>query len=362
MVRNIWIFCLERLDQRYTEQWYHNIPKTLQEEVTSRNLAFNVITVEGVQNSTTTTAGAFLDFTDTNYYKSTQLCKFIEHMKDGRVGKNDKILFTDFWNPCITQIAYMRDLMDQEWELHSIVHAGAYDPTDILGYKMQKPWPWQAESSWFHSCDYNYYATDFHKDMFIRNLNIAPDEQHRAVRSGQPHGMIVDAMAQYADVQKDPDNLVMWPHRYNADKQPEIAEDLAQVFDLVQVFKMVITQKLNLSKDEYYQMLSRSKIIFSCALHENLGISIMEGVLAGVIPVLPDRCSYAEMYLPEFKYPSSWTENLAAYEQHRVDVVDFISERIHNREKYLHLLDKQRKILIEHYLNAGVMINNIVKE
>ena len=356
---NIWIFALEPLDSRYTMQWHQNIPEVLAQAAGDK---FTVIQLDGVQRTTQVTAGAFLNFSDTNFWKSTQLCNFITQMDAGNVTTNDKILFTDAWNPCITQIAYMRDLMGQDWELHAIWHAGAYDPTDILGYKMQKPWPWQAESSWFHSCDYNYFATDFHKDMFLRNLKIDIDEQYRAVRSGQPHGMIVDAMTQYAHVQKDPDNLVMWPHRYNADKQPDIAEDLAEVFDLCQVSRMVITQKLNLSKDEYYQMLSRSKIIFSCALHENLGISIMEGVLAGVIPVLPDRCSYAEMYLPEFKYPSAWTESVAAYELHRADVAEFISERIHNREKYLHALDKQRKILIEQYLNAGVMIDNIVKE
>ena len=348
---NIWIFGLEPLDSRYTAQWHVNIPEILTKAAGSK---FNVRQIDGIQRAAKVTSGAFLNFTDTNYWKSTQLCNFIDEFDNGNVTVNDKFLFTDAWNPCITQVAYMRDLLDQKWQLHGIWHAGAYDPTDILGYKMQKPWPWQAESSWYHSLDFNYYASDFHKDMFIANLNIGPEEQYRAIRSGQPHGMIVDAMEHYRNVVKSSKDLVMWPHRYNADKQPDIAEDLAKDFN------MVITQKLNLNKAEYYKKFSESKVIFSCALHENLGISIMEGVLAGVIPVLPDRCSYKEMYLPEFKYPSEWTQDFESYQNNRVALTEFINDRIVNREKYLDALEKQRQILIKDYLNAGIMVENIV--
>jgi hypothetical protein len=352
MVRNIWIFCLEPLDNRYTKQWYENIPKILNDEIVTRNLSFNVVTVDGVQSSTTATEGAFLDFTDTNYYKSSQLCKFIEYMREGKVGKSDKILFADAWNPCITQIAYMRDLMDQQWELHSIFHAGAYDPTDILGYKMKKPWPWHAERSWYYSSDYNYYATDFHKKMFLKNLTIDSGEFGRAVRSGQPHTPIIEQCSQYWHTPKN--GKMIWPHRYNADKQPEIAEEIALTVPTI------ITQKMNLSKADYYKALGESSVMFSCSLHENLGISIMEGALAGVIPILPDRCSYSEMYLPEFIYPSAWTKDYESFLIYKPDLLAFINDRIENRSTYLPALQKQCEILIEKYLTPTVMVNKLL--
>jgi hypothetical protein len=348
---NIWIFSLEPLDSRYTKQWHTNIPEILTAAAGDR---FNVRQIDGVQRVASVTSGAFLNFSDTNYWKSTQLCNFVELLDAGETTVNDKFLFTDAWNPCITQIAYMRDLLEQKWELHGIWHAGAYDPSDILGYKMQKPWPWHAEKSWFYSCDYNYYASNFHKDMFLKNLDIDMANLKRAVRSGQPHGEIIKAMELYANAEKSNDDLVMWPHRFNADKQPDIAVDLRKDFD------MVITQQLSLTKDEYYATLAKSKIMFSCALHENLGISVMEGVLAGVIPVLPDRCSYKEMYLPEFKYPSEWTENFEKFQFHRTELTAFIQERIDNRDKYLPLLEEQKAILMKDYLQAGVMVEKII--
>ena len=350
MVPNIWIFALEPLDGRYTKQWHENLPTILQEAAGDN---YNVRQIDGIQRNAKLTPGAFLNFTDTNYWKSSQLCNFIELYDAGETTINDKFLFTDFWNPVITQVKYMNDLMDQDWELHSIVHAGAYDPSDILGYKMQKPWPWDAERSWFHSSDYNYYATNSHRDMFLKNLDIPVKYHHKAIRSGQPHELIVKDLVAYQDTPKQ--DTVMWPHRYNADKQPLIAEDLSDNFD------MVITQKMNLDKADYYAKMGTSKAIFSCALHENLGISVMEAVLTGAIPIVPDRCSYTEMYHDEFKYPSKWTQDMPSYVKHKDKLIRFIDDRLTRYSAYKDLLTAQQERLKREYLNSNIMMENILK-
>ena len=144
---NIWIFGLEPLDSRYTAQWHANIPEVIKKAAGNN---FNVVQIDGVQRAARVTSGAFLNFSDTNYWKSTQLCNFIELFDEGKTTPEDRFLFTDTWNPCITQIGYMRDLLDQKWQLHAIWHAGAYDPSDILGYKMQKPWPWPKQHRSFY--------------------------------------------------------------------------------------------------------------------------------------------------------------------------------------------------------------------
>ena len=350
MVPNIWIFALEPLDGRYTKQWHENRPTILQEAAGDN---YNVRQIDGIQRNAKLTPGAFLNFTDTNYWKSSQLCNFIELYDAGETTINDKFLFTDFWNPVITQVKYMNDLMDQDWELHSIVHAGAYDPSDILGYKMQKPWPWDAERSWFHSSDYNYYATNSHRDMFLKNLDIPVKYHHKAIRSGQPHELIVKDLVAYQDTPKQ--DTVMWPHRYNADKQPLIAEDLSDNFD------MVITQKMNLDKADYYAKMGTSKAIFSCALHENLGISVMEAVLTGAIPIVPDRCSYTEMYHDEFKYPSKWTQDMPSYVKHKDKLIRFIDDRLTRYSAYKDLLTAQQERLKREYLTSNIMMENILK-
>lgn len=351
----IYIVPIEPIDQRYTEQWYHNIPRILESEIAQRGLDVKVKTVDGVSIPPNTTTGAFLDFGATNVYKASQAEAISRMFSAGEIQAGDKFLVTDAWNFVITPIKYMSDLLDIPVEIHGIWHAGAYDPSDILGYKMSKPWPWHTERGWYYSCDYNYYATNFHKDMFLRNLDIPDCDHDRAVRSGQPHTPLIEECGQYWNQYKN--STMIWPHRYNADKQPEIVEDLKHHLGS----PILITQKLGLSKAEYYKTLGNCSVMFSCSLHENLGISMMEGVLAGVIPVLPDRCSYSEMYLDEFKYPSSWTESVEAYEQHRPELVKFIQDRIQNREEYLPALERQRDILVTNYLQPTVMVNNLLK-
>lgn len=349
---NLYIVPIEPIDQRYTKQWYYNIPEIIRSTAHQRGQQIEVITVDGETVPDGTTQGAFLDFAATNVYKASQASKISQLFVNGQIKPGDKFLITDAWNFVITPLKYMSELLNIPVEIHSIWHAGAYDPTDILGMSMSKPWPWEAERSWYYSSDYNYFATEFHRQMFLKNLNIDPSQHHRAVRSGQPHDQIITQLESLAQQPKQ--NQVIWPHRYNADKQPQIAESLAKTFDFV------ITQKLKLNKSDYYATLAKSQVVFSCALHENLGISVMEGCLVGAIPVVPDRASYAEMYLPEFKYPSFWTESVESFAQYQDLLIDFISDRVNNPHKYVNALDKQQQILKQNYLNASIMVDKIL--
>lgn len=344
---NIIIFPIEKHDGRYSKQWYDNIPKLIDKASRGK---WNVIQLDGIQKDTNLTPGAFLNFSDTNYWKSTQMCAFLDLYNSGKVTNEDRLLFTDFWNPIITQVAYMRDLLATKWELHSIVHAGAYDPTDILGMQMQKPWPWHTERGWFYACDYNYFATEFHRQMFLKNLGIPVADHGRAIRSGQPHELIVSGLESLRNTPKT--NTVIWPHRYNADKQPEIAEDLAQWIHS----DLKITQKQKLTKSEYYAQLAQCRVTLSCSLHENLGISQMEGCLVGSLPCVPDRASYTEMYLPEFRYPAEWTSSWHNYQQYRPLLAEFVNQLSSRYEHYQELLDQQNQILKQQFLNCNIMM------
>lgn len=53
-----------------------------------------------------------------------------------------------------------------------------------------------------------------------------------------------------------------------------------------------------LPDDEYRQVLRRSDVVVSTAQHEFFGISMVEAMAAGVVPLLPDRLSYPEL-VPE---------------------------------------------------------------
>ena len=349
---NIFVVPIERIDSRYSSQWYTAIPNELQAAILKRGLKnVQVVNVDGVEpTSDATTSGAFLNFAHTNAFKATQVEAISKLFAQNQVQAGDVFLFTDAWHFGITALRYTSELLNIPVAIGGLWHAGAYDPTDILGMKMSKPWPWRQEQAWYYATDFNFYATEFHRRMFLNNLQIPLEEQYRAIVSGQPHSQIIHHMMDVVQ-QSGAQQGVIWPHRYNEDKQPMIAEDL----NASMVEPWCITQKLKLNKDEYYRTLAARRVLFSCSLHENLGISVMEGVLAGVIPVLPKRCSYQEMYLPEFLYPSEWTQDWNNYRKHKEDLIQFIQHRLDNPHVYEDALKRQQEILYKRYLNADVM-------
>ena len=168
----IWHVALEPIEMRYTAQWFNGIPNILSEEIEKRGLDWAVKTIAGNEVPNDTTSGAFLDFAATNFYKGTQTAAIAQMFTKGIIQPGDKFLVTDIWHFGITAIKYMSELLDIPVEIHAIAHAGAYDPSDILGLKMSRPWPHEQERAWFYACDYVYFGTKFHRTMFLKNLKI----------------------------------------------------------------------------------------------------------------------------------------------------------------------------------------------
>ena len=104
-----------------------------------------------------------------------------------------------------------------------------------------------------------------------------------------------------------------------------------------------------------------AKLVFSANLQETLGISWYEGALVNAIPMVPDRLSYSEMALPEFKYPSAWTEDFSSYRKHRGDVANRVVQYMDHYNDYLVSLDKQRTKLNKDFFN-GTALYDAIKE
>lgn len=342
----LFIVPIEPIDLRYTQQWYDTIPQLFIKH------GVDVEVISGDIETTTPTTGAFLDFANTNSYKASQTQKISKLFSSGNIKAHDKFLVTDAWNSNITAIRYMSDMLSIPVEIHSIWHAGSYDPTDILGYMTTSDWTKHIERAFFYASDFNYYATNYHRDLFLKNLNIPTSDHNKAIRSGQPHDALLTNIKQNENKPID----IVWPHRVSLEKQPTIVTLMSKELSILP------TNQLKLKKSIYYDVLAGSKIIFSCSLHENLGISIMEGVLAGAVPLVPDRCSYSEMYLPEFKYPSEWTADVESYQQYKPQLISHIKNVLRNINQYRALLPRQVSILEKDYLFADVMVNNILQQ
>ena len=351
---NVFLIDLEAVETRYTGEWKRHVPNLL------RKAGHNVQIISGPQDiPTATTPGAFLNFGGTNIYKSSQVEQMGRLFCSGSVQPGDHFIFTDAWHPGIINLKYMSKLLGIPVITHGLWHAGSYDPQDFLGRLVgDTPWVRHAEKSFYHAFDHNYFATQFHIELFCENLlGFTPAKElydTKIVRTGWPMEYMDDTLTMYKNMPKR--DLILFPHRIAPEKQVEIFRDLAT--HLPQ-YEFVVCQDQQLTKNEYHNLLGESKIVFSANLQETLGISCYEGAIVEAIPMVPDRLSYTEMYYDTFKYPSEWTESCEAYRAHRPELCGKIIQYMDNYNKFLPTVHKQTKDLHDNFFSAGALLNNI---
>jgi len=354
----VFLVDLEAVETRYTGEWKKHIPALL------KGKGHDVHIISGPTDiPSATTPGAFLNFGGTNIYKARQVEEMGRLFCDGRVNSGDHFLFTDAWHPGIINLKYMSELLGIKVTIHALWHAGSYDPQDFLGRLIgDASWVRHAEQSFFHAIDHNYFATDFHIDLFAKSFSETTDdgwrktmiEQDKILRTGWPMEYMENTLLPYKNMPKR--DLILFPHRIAPEKQVEIFRDLAESMP---EYEWIVCQDHTLTKDQYHQLLGQAKIVFSANLQETLGISCYEGALVNAIPIVPDRLSYTEMYSSIFKYPSAYTESWDSYLAHKSELMDVIHYHIENYPSTLNILRAQAESLHNNFFSATNLIENI---
>jgi len=363
-IMTVFLVDLEAVETRYTGQWKTHVPSLLKEH------GHDVVVIQGPTDiPQATTPGAFLNFGGTNVYKADQVGQIGRLFTDGKVHSGDHFIFTDAWHPGIINLKYMSELLGIKVKIHALWHAGSYDPQDFLGRLIgNTPWVRHAEKSFFAAIDHNYFATQFHIDMFDANLlndGLAENpwryedmqdylSTKKIVRTGWPMEYMPETLTAYKNLTKS--NLILFPHRIAPEKQVEIFRDLAK--ELPQ-YDWVVCQDESLTKNQYHTLLGQAKIVFSANLQETLGISCYEGALVNAVPLVPDRLSYSEMYTGILKYPSVYTESWDSYLAHKSEVIDMIVYHIENYEKTLPLVRANAESLTKNFFSATKLLENL---
>ena len=354
----IYIVDLEAVESRYTGQWKSHVPALL------KKAGHNVQVISGPEDiPNATTPGAFLNFGGTNIYKSAQVEQIGRLFCNGTIRAGDHFVFTDAWHPGIINLKYMAGLLGIPVTIHALWHAGSYDPQDFLGRLIgDAPWVRHAEQSFFHAIDHNYFATDFHIDLFAKSFSETVDdewkmtmiEQGKIVRTGWPMEYFKDILVPYKGMKKR--DMILFPHRIAPEKQVEIFRDLAK--HLPQ-YEFVVCQDKQLTKHEYHTLLGQAKMVFSANLQETLGISWYEGAVVDAVPMVPDRLSYSEMAFDTFKYPSKWTESYDAYTVYRPDICRAIMTHMDYYDTRLPQIAKQVELLHDNFFSANALLQRL---
>jgi glycosyltransferase involved in cell wall biosynthesis len=247
--------------------------------------------------------GQFLNSAFTSKFKALQIAEISDLIERGVITDGDTLFFSDIWFPGIESIAYMKyfNKMDN-LKITGIIHAGSFTDTDFV--RDMERWAKNFEDIIFDISDTIYCASNFIKNDIIKKRMIDPN---KLVVSGLP----VDYTGLEKHKGQTKKDIVIFNGRLCDEKQPwlfnELRDQVSKRLDRdVQFLK---TQEMNLSKEEYYSLLGKSKAVVSYALQENFGFGVAEAVYLGCTPVLPNRLVYPELY-PDTKLFNRFDESV----------------------------------------------------
>lgn len=120
---------------------------------------------------------------------------------------------------------------------------------------------------------------------------------------------------------------VLWNHRWEWDKQPELLHEVLRLVckqsrpitfsitgqsfrstpDALNAISSQYSSKLThfgfiQQRSEYERILLQSDVVLSTAIHEFQGIAVLEAASRGCIPLLPNRLSYPEFFDTQYLY------------------------------------------------------------
>jgi len=173
----------------------------------------------------------------------------------------------------------------------------------------------------------------FNRDSFLKGAEAFLDR----MPDGVPAGM-VERLAIKADIlpvpadpvmpgDKDDPPLILWNHRWDYDKRPDLfADAILALAERGVPFRLALLgqrprvppeplrrlrEKLSgrievdgrLGRDEYRYVLGQASIVVSTAEQEFQGLAMLEAVSAGARPLVPDALCYPEQYPEAYRYP-----------------------------------------------------------
>lgn len=232
-----------------------------------------------------------MDADNTVYRQLHQFQQLIELLITNKIDVNETLFVTDIWNFALMAVPYLNFFSGYNLKVQGILHAGSFTDTDFVR-QMERVYK-GFEESIFDICEKVYVGSNFIKQDVLKKRYVDAD---KIVVTGLP--LDFKGIDRYkTDLPKE--DIIVFNGRNVDEKQPYLFELLKQ---RLPQYRYINTQKERLSKDEYYKVLAKAKVVVSFALQENFGYGVQEAVALGCIPIVPNRLAYVEQFTEEYRY------------------------------------------------------------
>lgn len=284
---------IEPYETRYTADWIGQF------ETNFKKNKAPFKTILGTPTTTEIKDGSVLDACGTHIYKFSQLLQIIKMIERGKVKDGDVFFFNDLWFPGIESLFYIRNITEIDFKIVGILHAGTYDPADFTSRTGMRPWGKHIELGWLTGVDKIFLATEYHKELLLQGAETS--EEHKAEICNKIKVTGIPFYANDFIPATEKENIVVFPHRPDEEKHPELFDEFSK-YEEVKDYRFIKTMETTKDRDEYFDLLAKSKIMLSFADQETFGYSTMEAMALGNVVIVPNKLSYVETVPAEFRY------------------------------------------------------------
>lgn len=319
-MRKIYYCGLESYESRYTlqlQEWNERVFKT-------RGIEYEVVTGEELTSDKNIVTGSVLDAHGRTYFSMTQMANLVKLMKEGAVTNKDVVFFEDMFTPGMESLPYIMEQIPKKFRPQVFVRclAQSIDPDDFVNREGMFHWMRPYEQM---------------VDSFVSGILVASEEMVAHLRiagfkapiyvTGLPFGKdeVIERVPFVKPITSR-EQRVAFAARWDDEKQPDFFMQLAQKFHKTHpnVEFAVLTghpklksnnkqhlefakyledsQSANfkvytgLMKNDYYELLADSTVLFNCALQDWVSNTVSEADSFGTLTLYPAYRSFPEVF------------------------------------------------------------------
>ena len=310
---------LEPYEGRYTLQltdWSERAFK-------KRGIEYVIVPGTTIDNSKAIVTGQVLDAHGRSYFGMSQLMNLVKMMKAGEITSKDAVFFEDMFQPGIESLPYIIQQSPEQYRPKIFLRclAQAIDPDDFVHVWGMSKWMSLYEEMCNEIPNVHILATN---EEMVAHMRIANWRAPIYNISGLSFGK-QEVLSRLKSIKpfEQRTKRVCFAARFDQEKQPDFYMDLIQRVrkqDLSVEFAVFAGGPLrsnnekyltrareleskgdlkiyeNLKKDQYYELLADSRVLFNCALQDWVSNTVSEADTLGCNVLYPAYRSFPETF------------------------------------------------------------------
>ena len=319
-MRKLFYMGLEPYKARYTLQlqdWNESVFK-------ERKLDYVIVPGETLSNDQAIVTGQVLDAHGRTYFGMSQLMNLIKMMKAGELNNEDVIYFEDMFQPGIESLPYILQQINSDLRPRIYVRclAQSIDPDDFVHVWGMSKWMGHYEKMLDSFVD-GVLATN---EEMVMHMKIAGWEAPIYNISGLAFGKS-EVQSRVSSIKpfSNRSHRVVFSARWDQEKQPDFYMDLIEAWHkrhpesavefcvcsgsklksnndsyMARTRKLQSANKLtiyeDLGKNDYYNIVNNSRVVFNCALQDWVSNTVSEADSLGCNVLYPAYRSFPETF------------------------------------------------------------------